>query len=310
MVEYCLSENDVWAFILRPEEEVAAVKISSFGFVLRKKMERLIEVLSAEDSSSPDAVRLSGELYQFFIAPIEKYLSRQLIIIPPSGVPAFPFHQLMKNGTTLAEKIPLSYLPHSLFALSRARFPKFINSIAAFGFTTDTRWGLEFELRDIRSFFGNTQININQSATVQRLEGSVGEIVQISAPFSMDADNTAFVQLSDGSMSKTAARVPVTLFARLHPFPIVYLTDVRRTENAVTDLHAIYWMLNGSAAVIANRLPITPNTGKTFTAHWYSALTASPDPGKAYRSGLTHLSRKKDLSNGFAGAAYFYYGVR
>lgn len=310
LLEYFIANNEVWVFTARPGEDLSAVKLSSHGYALEKKMDRYCELLSSQVTQTDDLHRLSNELFEFLMRPVELSGTQRVIIVPPLQYERFPFHMLTENGVPALERIGVSYLPHAAFILSPASLPKYLNIVSAFGFTSNSRWGLEFELRDIRSFFRNTQLNIDQAATRPRLVSSAGEIMQISTQYGNNTDNDACFTLSDGSTSKAGVNIPISQFTDLHSFPIVYLSDVRSSANTISSLHSLLWLLNGSASVITTQFPITPNVSKTFGENFYSSLSSEVNPFLAYRRAAVYLGKKKDLYGGFGGAAYFYYGVK
>lgn len=145
---------------------------------------------------------------------------------------------------------------------------------------------------------------------MKKLETSVGEMVQISSLYTIDGNNDAWFTLSDGSTSKAGVNIPVSEYAGLHPFQIVYLSDVQATSNSIVPIHSLLWLLNGSTSVIATQFPITSNVSKTFGENLYSSLSSEVNPFLAYRRAAVYLGKKKDLSNGYGGSSYFYYGVK
>ncbi len=317
ILDYCFVGNEAWVFVIRPEEEITAVKLSSYGYELTKKMNRFIGLLNSPTKQTGDLQKLSDELYSFLVKPIESFGRRldssskqRFTIIPPIQFEKFPFHALTENGTSLIEMIGVSYLPHLSFVQDKPALPRFINNVVTFGFTSDSRWGLEFELRDTRSFFRNTQVNVNQSATIQKLESSLGEIIQISSQYKKNADGDFSFTLSDGSTSKAGTEISISKFTSLHPFQIVYLSDVQSAANNISDIHPLLWMLNGSASVVAAQFPITSNVSKTFGENFYSTLSSEINPALAYRRAVIQLGKKKEFAEGFSAASYFYYGVR
>ncbi|MFZ4620366.1 MAG: CHAT domain-containing protein, partial [Bacteroidota bacterium] len=310
VIDYFIGNNQAWAFVLRPNEELTAVRISSFGYSLEAKMERFSEAVSQVGADSRSLSALSSELYEYLLKPLDRTETQRVIIIPPLSHDRFPFHALSNNGIPMIERTAVSYLPHISMLTSPPAAPKFINSVAAFGFTSNTRWGLEFELRDIRSFFRNIQVNNNQTATKERLESTVGEILQISSLFSADPDGNEWFALSDGSTSRSGVNFPVSDFTQLHPFQIVYLSDVRSDGNNISSLSPLLWLLNGSGSVIVNHYPVTSSVSKTFGENFYSSMSGETNPYLAYRRADVSVNRKKEVLQGLGGALYFYYGAK
>jgi tetratricopeptide (TPR) repeat protein len=310
VLDFCIVNSDVWAFVIRSGEPVNAVKLSSYGTTVRSMMERFTSGLSSPSVQRSTMSELSSDLFALLLKPFESLPAQKIVVIPPAGFAKFPFHILSNGIAPPMDSRLVVYLPHLAFINSTAQTPRFINNVVAFGFTPDFRWGLEFELRDIRSFFRNTQVVVNQSATVPKLENALGEILQVSSQYRKESNGELVFSLSDGSASKSGAAVTAEKFTALHPFQIVFLSDVQSAANGISELYPVLCLLNGSAAVVANQHPISSSISKVFGEQFYSSLSLELNPSLAYRRAITHVSKKKELREGFAGASYFYYGIR
>lgn len=302
IADYCIVNGDVWVFLIRPGAPVDAVRLSTYATTVRELMDRTMDALR-EPSVPRGAAADIAELSRILMQPVERLEPFKLTVIPPVGLERFPFHQLATSQRTI------TYLPHLMLLGSTALLPRFINSVVSAGYTPDYRWGLEFELRDTRSFFRNTTVLANQQATRQHLENAFGEVLQLSSTFRSDQRGGAFL-LSDGSSGKTGTLVPLSVFAALHPFQIVYLSDVQSSLNGMSDVAPVLWMLNGSAGIISTYFPVTPSISRSFSEQFYASLSLDLDPSLAYNKGMVQLGKRKEWREGNAGASYFYYGVR
>ncbi|NUN71043.1 MAG: hypothetical protein HUU02_15185 [Bacteroidetes bacterium] len=307
VLDFCLTTTDAWAFVIRPGQPVDAVKLSAYGSTVRTMMERYCTVLAQPSVTRTSAQELAADLHSILMRPFAGLEARRLVIIPPVGVQRFPFHSLTGGST---ERRAVSYIPHLAMINSAAQLPRFINTVVSFGFTPDFRWGLEFELRDTRSFFRNTQVVVNQSATAERLGQSFGEILQFSAQFRMENEDGPHVVLSDGTTSRSGTALPASLFTSVHPFQMMLLSDVRSTANDLTELYPLLCLLNGSAAAVVNHYPVTPAVSKGFGEQFFSSMSLELDPASAYMKAIGQLERRKEWREGFSGASYFYYGIR
>lgn len=312
-LEYCIAGNELWVFVLRNNEEVTALKLSSFAYTLMKRMNRFIGSMQ-QSAIKPETVQFeAAELYSILFQPVEIFGRETFTIIPPIGMEKFPFHILAKNNRPLIELMEVTYLPGLTFVHSNQPKNRTLHSgatVAAFGFTTDSRWGLEFELRDIRSFFKNTQVNVNLVATAEKLSNATGTVLQLSTPYQKNGDSEYSFLLSSGSTLKSGVNLSIGKFATYHSFPIVYLSDVQSSANNISILHPLLWMLNGSSSVIATQFPITSNISRSFSENFYSSLLSEETSAGSYRRSVTLLERKKDLYGDFAGASYFFYGMK
>lgn len=308
-LRYYFSANEAWVFVVRRNEPTTAVKLSSFGFGLRKKMERFISLLSIPYASESEIKQLSNELYGFLLQPVEQYAAQRFLILPPNGLEKFPFHALMKYDTPLIETTEVSYLPSLYFLTEKKPLPRFITNVAAAGFSFDARWGLEFELRDVRSFFKNAQIILNQNATLQKLQSVKGEFFHIASRFNITPDGECVMQLSDGSSSIVGSETPISTFTSFSSFPFVYLADINTQTNSITLNHILMWLMNGTQSIVINELPITPKVSRVFNEGLYSTYASTFSPYSAYRQGMLQLNSQKEFSNRLSFASYFYYGL-
>jgi tetratricopeptide (TPR) repeat protein len=308
VLRYCSIDNEYWVFVLQEGKEIDAVRLSQYGIILNGKMNRYLDLLARGTPQSTEMNALSEELYSLLVQPVEQFGKQRFVIIPSDGIEKFPFHVLTKNGKPLFDMIEVSYLPSISSLNARRPLPAMITSVTAFGFSSDSRWGLDFELRDIRSFFVNAKIYLNQGATLQRLEQVSGEVLQISTRFVSTPDGDHSFILSDGTSSLLGMVVPVSHIAAVHPFPIVVLNDVRSTGNSITGFHSLLWLINGTSAVITNEFPLTPRSSKIFVENFYSVYASTFEPYTAYRKALGALEKSKAAGERMMTASYFYYG--
>ena len=149
----------------------------------------------------------------------------------------------------MVEIADVSYLPYLAAAKSLQSPPRFTNSVIAVGNPRGNDWQLDFELRDIRSFFRETTVFVSQNANEKQLFDSFGDVLQLSTEFSTDTlfpGRSTFV-LSSGSITNPDADIPVGDFLRLHPFPVVYLSDQQSGAPGLTAMHAALLMMNGTS---------------------------------------------------------------
>jgi|GEM_PF-3548583 len=307
-LKYYFSDNEAWVFVIRKDEEISAQQISSFGMELKKKMKRLITLLTT-DGSEYEAKRLSTELYALLIQPVERFATQRFLIIAPEGFEKFPFHALLKNNQPLLATTEVSYLPSLYFLTEKKPLPRFITNVVATGFSSDSRWGLEFELRDVRSFFKNAQVIVNQQATLQKLQTIQGECFRIASHFTTTADGEHFFRLSDGTPSIVGTETPISSFTSLATFPFVYLTDLNTKNNFISTEHKVLWLMNGAQSVVVNELPTTPKLSRIFNEGMYAGYASTFNPYSAYRQGMLHVMNQKEFFEKLSFAFYFYYGL-
>jgi len=307
-LSYYFAGNEAWLFVIRQGKDISAVKLSGSGLELKKKMTLFNSMLLTSGKQWLEVQRLSRELYSSLIKPAEQFGQQRLLIIPPQQMEKFPFHALVKEGKSLVEMIEVSYLPSVFFLRQRKQLHQAITNVVAIGFSQDSRWGLEFELRDIRSFFHNAQVFVNQSATAERLISSSGEMLQLSSVFHKTPDNQLTVTLSDGTASIVGTDVSISVFPSCNSFNVVYLSDVQTATNAIDKEHSLLWLLNGTPAVITTEFPLSQKMSRIFGENFYSSLSTNT-PYLSYRRAMIQLAAQKEFSDDLSFASYFYYGI-
>ncbi|MEW5799373.1 MAG: CHAT domain-containing protein [Bacteroidota bacterium] len=308
-LRYYFSANEAWLFVIRQDEPVTATKISSFGFELKEKMSRFIDLVRSDEAAGFELKQLANELYDFLVRPAEPYQSQRFLILPPEGWEKFPFHALTKSGRTLIEATEVSYLPSLYFLRERKHSPRFITNVVAAGFTSDARWGLEFELRDIRSFFKNAQVIVKQSATPEKLGSVSGEFLHLASLFNTTVDGEYSMTLSDGSPSVMGVSVPLATISSFTQFPFVYVADIDAKSNFITVEHTLIWLMNGTQSLVVNELPITPKMSRSFNEELYAIYASTFSPYTAYRQAMMQLNKQKEFSEEMKFAAFFFYGL-
>ncbi len=120
-----------------------------------------------------------------------------------------------------------------------------------------------------------------------KLFESFGDVLQLSTDFVTDTlfpGRSTFV-LSSGSITDPNANIPVADFLRLHPYPVVYLSNQQSATRGLTPMHAALLMMNGTSNIILTMRPSESKENKFFSEKFYSALAKGSNVNDAYRFG-------------------------
>lgn len=326
VLDYLITEDRILIFVVsfdrgdgRPP--VLVVEVPAYKDIVLEKVrqydlmvrERILRIGTGYIQTT-DLERLSQELYNYFFRPVEKLFLRRVIIIPPREMERIPFHAFTRSTNEgikpLIEITDVSYLPYLATVKSLQVSPRLINTVVAIGNPRGDNWPLDFELRDIRSFFRDASVFVSQNASDKRLFESFGDLLQLSTDFTTDTlfpGRSTFV-LSSGSITSPGLRVPAADLLRLHPFPVVYFSDQQPSASGLTPLHAALMMINGSSHIILNMMPSEAKVNKLFSERFYSALAKGANVNDAYRSALISLSRSRSFSAPYEWAQFFKFG--
>jgi tetratricopeptide (TPR) repeat protein len=326
VLDYLIAEDRILIFVVsfdgaeqRPPVGVVEVpaykdmvleKVRQYDLMLRERIQRI----GTGYIQTTDIERVSQELYNYFLRPVERLFLQRVVIIPPREMDQIPFHALTRATNEgikpLIAFADVSYLPY-LAAVKSLQSPlRFINAVVAIGNPRGNNWPLDFELRDIRSFFREASVSVSQSANDRQLFESFGDVLQLSTDFATDTlfPGRSTFDLSSGSITNPGAHIPVADFLRLHPFPIVYLSDQQSSASGLTPLHAALLMVNGSSHIIMNMKPSEAKVNKLFSEKFYSALAKGSNVNDAYRSALVALSMSRNFSAPYQWAQFFKFG--
>ncbi len=290
--------------------DIVLEKIRQYHMMLREH----IHSIGTGYFQTTDIERLSQELYNYFLRPVERLFVQRVVIVPPREMEGIPFHAFTRSTNEgikpMVEIADLSYLPYLSAAKGLQPPLRFTNSVVAVGNPRGNDWPLDFELRDIRSFFRETTVFVSQNANEKQLFDSFGDVLQLSTEFSTDTlfpGRSTFV-LSSGSITNPDADIPVADFLRLHPFPVVYLSDQQSAIPGLTPMHAALMMMNGSSTVILEMRPSEPKADKFFSEKFYTALARGSNANDAYRSALLAMAKSPNFSAPYQWSQYFRFG--
>ena len=273
---------------------------------------------AAGEASLPAMTRfanLSTQLYDILIRPFDSILDRSLIIIAGQDFENFPFQtieQESKNNTKyLIELTSVDYLT-SLGSLEfRTTTASRIRTITALGNPTGKNWSIDYELRDIRSFFKDASVLIGFDATWNNLKADRRDVLQIASDYKNNPGNFPFgtVALSDGETLEESIDVPFEQLTQLPASPVVLLSNTFGQGTGLTPLHAYLLRINGTSDVFYNAWNADRKAAKFFSEFFYTQLANGLAPGDAYRQALLNLIRTSEVNNPFSWGQFFHYGI-
>ncbi len=326
VLDYAITENRILIFVVTfdgpgRQGPIGVIEVPVYKDIIMEKLQRFgmmlregVYSIGTGYTQRTDIERLSEELYNYFLRPVERLFVQRVVIVPPRGMEGIPFHAFTRRtneGTkSLIELLDVSYLPYLSAVKALQPAPRFINAVVAVGNPRGNNWPLDFELRDVRSFFRNATVSVSQNANDRQLFESSGDVLQLSTEFNTDTlfpGRSTFV-LSSGSITNPGSHISVANLCRLYPYPIVYLSDQQSAESGLTPLYATLLMLNGSSYVILNLRPSEAKVNKLFSERFYSSLSKGMSANDAYRAAVVGLSRSRNFSSPHAWSQFFKFG--
>lgn len=255
--------------------------------------------------------KLSRDLYDHFIQPIESSLSQRLLILPPAELESLPFHALSRDGRRpLIEFTDVSYAPALSVLQSGEAAPRAMTTAVGIGNPLGKQWSLDFDMRDLRSFFRDATVMSGAAATEEALFSATGDMLQLATEFHTDPSLPQFSSfvLSSGSITVGGVNVPIERLPQIHPFPVVSLVDIQQGESGIRMLHAALLLIGGTSRVIATLLPSEPRATRFFNDRLNTALAGGATIDDAYRLGLLQLRAQARFTLPSAWGQFYKYG--
>ena len=259
---------------------------------------------------------LSTQLYDYLLRPVDSMLERNLVIITSPEFERFPFHAIERQdrgGSVkyLIEITSVDYLP----SLSSIRFKtseaERVSRIAAMGNPTGKNWSIDYELRDIRSFFKEATILIGKEASWENLKDVKADVLQISSDFLLGEGESPLgvIGLASVQNPDQVAKIPFERLTEMPAPPLLLLSNQYGQGVGLSSVHALVLRMNGTSDVFLNAWFSDRKATKFFSEFFYTHLANGLAPGDAYRQALLNLIRTKDVNHPHSWAQFFHYGL-
>ncbi|MGD1046750.1 MAG: CHAT domain-containing protein [Bacteroidota bacterium] len=273
----------------------------------------------AGEASIPSMTRfakLSTQMYDILLRPVDDLFERNLIIVANHEMDGFPFHAIERqdskgNVKYIIELTSIDYVPSLASLRYRAASTAHIQDIVAFGNPTGKNWSVDYELRDIRSFFKGARVMVGLETSWDNLKSIKADILQISTEFSQR--NAEFPLgnfiLSNGLMVEESTAIPFEKLAELEAIPVIVLSNHYGQGVGLSAENALLLRLNGTPDVFFNAWSADRKAAKFFSEYFFTHLANGLAPGDAYRQALLNLIRTREVSHPRSWGQFFHFGV-
>jgi tetratricopeptide (TPR) repeat protein len=260
--------------------------------------------------------RLSTQMYDILFHPIEDLFERNLLIVANHEMDGFPFHAIEQqdakgNVKYIIELTSIDYVPSLGSLRYRAVSTARLQDVVAFGNPTGKNWSVDYELRDIRSFFKGARVIVGLETSWDNLKSIKADILQISTEFSRR--NAEFplgnFVLSNGLLVEQSTTIPFEKLAELEAIPVIALSNHNGQGVGLTAEHALLLRLNGTPDIFFNAWSADRKAAKFFSEYFFTHLANGLAPGDAYRQALLNLIRTREVSHPRSWGQFFHFGV-
>jgi tetratricopeptide (TPR) repeat protein len=260
---------------------------------------------------------LSGILANSLLDPVGATVrgASTLTFVPPAEFGWLPFHALRvgrPDGATeaLYESRVVKYLPSaaSLFCVPVADRP--VQTVAGFGHAGATGWDVEYELRDIRSFFDKTVIVSDTAATLARLARTSADVVHVAADIALDTDvpDRSVLTLSEGPPAYGLTRVPLASLAGVPPVPTLLVSNIAAVPGGLCRYAPALFLADGNRTVLLAMWRGDRRAKRYFGEIFYTSVSTGLPSGESFRSALLSMLKKGEFTAEGRWGLYFQYG--
>ena len=273
----------------------------------------------AGEASVPSMTRfasLSTQLYDILLRPVEDLFERNLIIVANDEMDGFPFHAIERQDSQgsvkyVIEVTSVDYVPSLTSLRYRAVSTARLQDIVAFGNPTGKNWSVDYELRDIRSFFKGAKVLVGLETSWDNLKSIKADILQISTEFTqrnVELPLGNFI-LSDGLMVEQSTTIPFEKLAELEAIPVITLSNHYGQGIGLSAEHALLLHINGTPDIFLNAWSADRKAAKFFSEYFFTHLANGLAPGDAYRQALLNLIRTREVNHPRSWGQFFHFGV-
>ena len=255
---------------------------------------------------------LSPVLYGILIGPIAPMLKTvsRLYIVPPLESGFLPFHTLRAGGSSLIEQVNVSYLPSAAALLFSSKEERSVQNVVGLGHQGRTNWDVEYELKNIRSFYKEAQLLFDTLATPRHLKETRYEALHVAAEFNLDRRTpvNSSIVLSDGLTPYGLSDVSLgELFKVTVPQTFLF-SNVSPTAGGLSRYAPIAFLANGSRVMVATMWQGERKAKKYFGEIFYTNLLAGMSATDAYHKAMVALVRRPEFSHSYRWGLYYQFG--
>ena len=274
------------------------------------------EAGEASIASMTRFARLSTQIYDVLLRPVENLFERNLIIVTNHEMESFPFHAIEQqdakgNVKYVIELTSVDYVPSLSSLRYRAVSISRLQDVVAFGNPTGKNWSVDYELRDIRSFFKGARVMVGLETSWDNLKSIKADILQFSTEFSQRKTEFPLGNfiLSNGWMLEQSTTIPFEKLSELDAIPVIALSNQYGQGIGLSSEQALLLHLNGTPDVFLNAWSADRKAAKFFSEYFFTYLANGLAPGDAYRQALLNLIRIREVSQPRSWGQFFHFGI-
>jgi tetratricopeptide (TPR) repeat protein len=277
------------------DPRVSDANAQSFDYVVDSRLEGLADLLG-----------------QILLQPIVPLLGNlhAIEIVPSWEIGWIPIHTLNVNGKPIIDQIAVSYLPSAAAVFFEENTDVQVFHVGAIGHPGHTTWDVEYELRDIRSFYDSAQIFIGQQVTFETFRNAAYDALHLALEFTLDTevpDRSSFY-IADGRTSYGLARVSLGDALQVPSPHVLIFSNLSAHVGDMAEYAPLAFLANGVPNVITTLWQGSRREKRYFGEVFYTAMKGGLIPSEAYMDAVLAVKKKNDFSRAHRWGLYYRFG--
>jgi CHAT domain-containing protein len=325
LISFVQGDRTLYAHVVTRER--AVVRLAAVDRVtMTATAGDLLSLLGSEQADSdsmglprltpPSLGELIRKLSEWFIRPIAGDLpgKTQVIVVLPPELAWLPLHIFRlgagRSAPFFIERYAVSYLPSASAMLLEEVPGRPVQEVVALGYRGGTAWDIGYELRDIRAFYKDVQLHLQDDATLERLLSARGDLLHLALDLRVTdlQAQTPWMVLADGKMPGLSLREGLGNLTGLSPFVGIVVSSLRPGVSFSETLVPLVLLSNGTGTVVMNGFVPTRKAKRFFGEMFYTELLAGSHPREAAQRAILAMLRAREYASPSVWGAFVIWG--
>jgi tetratricopeptide (TPR) repeat protein len=278
-----VGKTNILSLVREYTKNIAETRLTAFGLRTNESAstQRLNEIAGV----------LSGALVNPLAADIHGV--QKLYVVLPAECSWLPFQTLRTADGPVGLRINVSYLPSAAALLFTQPPEHWTRQVVGMGHRGTTDWDVEYEVKDIRSFYDKAPMLFDTMATLSHLLPMKYDALQMTAEFHLDAevpDNSHFI-LSDGRVASGTREIPLGDFFMIPAPQTLFFSNITGEPGTFRRYVPYLLLANGTRTIIASLWQGDRRTKKAFGEGFYTNLFTGSTAGEAYQRSIVDMGK-------------------
>ncbi len=255
---------------------------------------------------------LSSILGKMLFEPILPFIVKAttLYIVPPNEFEWLPFHTLQLGGMPVIERWNISYLPLTAVLLFHGKAEGIIQNITGVGFSAYSNWDVEYELKDIRSFYDSTRMFFNKDAILDNFKNKSFDLLHLAAQFRLDKDvpNNSHFIFSDGRTEYGIREVPLGDIFQIKSPKAFVVSNITPTAGEFYRYAPLAFLSTGTPTIISTMWQGDRKAKRYFGEVFYTSLINRVPVPQAYHKTINALIKKEEFNRRYRWGLFYRFG--